>query len=66
MSYKHITSFQRNELSALIRAGIKQNRIAKLLKKSPSAISQELSRNKTNNKINYDARLAKGELGKEE
>jgi IS30 family transposase len=59
MSYTHISSFQRNELSALLRAGIKQNDIAKLLDKTSSAISQELSRNKIDNKIGYDAGLAK-------
>ena len=59
MSYNHITSFQRNELSALLRAGLKQNKIAELLGKSPSAISQELFRNKSNNKTGYDAGLAK-------
>lgn len=59
MPYKHISSFQRNELSALLGAGLKQNKIAKLLGKSPSAISQELSRNRADNKIGYDAGVAK-------
>ena len=59
MSHKHITSFQRNELSALLRAGLKQKNITKLLNKTPSAISQELKRNKNNNKTGYDAREAK-------
>ena len=59
MSYNHITSFQRNEISVLLRAGLKQNKIAELLGKTPSAISQELRRNKYNNKTGYDARIAK-------
>ncbi len=57
MSYKHFTSEERNELSALRRAGLKQYEIAKLLCKSPGAISGEIRRNSTNGK--YDARLAK-------
>ena len=57
MSYQHFTSEQRNELSALKRAGIKQNEIARLLDKSPAAISMELGRNSVDNK--YDARVAK-------
>jgi len=59
MSYKHIISFQRNELAVLLRAGLKQNKIAVLLNKTPSAISQELSRNETDNLVGYDAGLAK-------
>lgn len=59
MSHKHITSFQRNELSALLRAGLKQKDIAKLLDKTPSAICQELKRNKANTKTEYSARVAK-------
>lgn len=59
MSYYHFKPEQRNELSALLRAGLKQKEIAKLLSKSPAAISQELKRNWTNNKISYDAGLAK-------
>lgn len=59
MSYSHITSFQRNELSVLSRAGLKQKEIAKLLNKSESAISQELKRNSADNKTGYNARLAK-------
>jgi len=59
MSYKHISSSQRNELSALFRAGLKQNKIAKLLGKSPSAISQELKRNPAATKMGYDAGVAK-------
>ena len=59
MSYNHITSFQRNEISALLRAGLKQNKIAELLEKTPSAICQELKRNPADNKTGYDARIAK-------
>ncbi len=59
MSYNHITSSQRNELSALLRANIKQKEIAKLLGKTPSAISQELKRNKCDNKTGYSAKIAK-------
>lgn len=57
MSYKHFTSEERNELSALKRAGTKQNKIAELLNKSPAAVSMELKRNRTQEK--YDARKAK-------
>lgn len=59
MSYIHFKPEQRNELSALLRAGLKQNQIARLLGKSPAAVSQELSRNRFENKIGYDAGLAK-------
>lgn len=59
MSYKHITKDQRNELSILLRTGFKQKEIAKLLNKSPSAICQELKRNRCNNKFGYNAYLAK-------
>jgi IS30 family transposase len=59
MSYTHITSIQRNELSVLLRAKTKQNKIAELLGKTPSAISQELNRNFTKNRTGYDAGIAK-------
>jgi transposase, IS30 family len=59
MSYCHFKPEQRNELSVLLRARVKQNKIAELLGKSPSAISQELKKNWTDNKVGYDARLAK-------
>lgn len=59
MSYTHITSFQRNEVSALLRAEIKQKDIAKLLGKTPSAICQELKRSPANTKTGYDAGIAK-------
>jgi len=59
MSYKHITKDQRNELSILLRTGFKQKEIALALNKSSSAISQELKRNRCNNKYGYNAYLAK-------
>lgn len=59
MSYYHFKSEQRNELSALLRADLKQKEIARLLNKSESAISQELARNKVDNKTGYDAKIAK-------
>ena len=59
MSYTHFKPFQRNELSALLRAGLTQKRIAELLGKTASAVCQELKRNPCNNKIGYDARIAK-------
>lgn len=58
MSYKHITPEQKNELAVLLRVGIFQKDIALILNKTPSAISQEIKRNKTiDNK--YSARIAK-------
>lgn len=59
MSHSHFKSFQRNELSALLRAGLKQKDIAELLGKTPSAISQEIKRNRCDNKTGYNARIAK-------
>lgn len=58
MSYKHITSDQRNELSILIRTGLNQKRIAELLDKDPSTISRELTNNNDKNG-KYNARIAK-------
>ena len=55
---KHITNDQRNEISALKRAGHKQKDIARLLRKDPSTISRELKRNK-NEAGKYLARGAK-------
>jgi transposase, IS30 family len=55
---KHITDGQRNEISALKRAGHKQKDIARLLHKDPSAISRELKRNKSDSG-RYLARGAK-------
>ncbi len=59
MSHTQITSFQRNELSALLRAGLKQKEIASLLKKNPSAICQELKRNPADTMTGYSAKIAK-------
>jgi len=59
MSHTHITSFQRNELSALLRAGLTQKKVAELLNKTPSAICQELQRNPANTIMGYDAGIAK-------
>jgi len=59
MPYKHITPDERNELSALLSAKIRQNRIAELLNKTPSAISQELKRNPADTKTGYAAKVAK-------
>lgn len=55
---KQITDDQRSQIYALKKAGHKQNEIALLLRKSPSAISRELARNKTKNN-NYTPRIAK-------
>lgn len=57
MPCRHITSIQRNELSVLIQAGIKQREIAKILNKHRSTIFREKIRNSTNQK--YNARTAK-------
>jgi IS30 family transposase len=59
MSYKHITSFQRNELSGMLQVNARKKDIAKALAKDRSTIWRELNRNKTNNKSGYDARIAK-------
>lgn len=59
MSYYHFKPEQRNELSALLRAGLTQKRAAELLGKTASAVCQELKRNPADTKINYDAGLAK-------
>lgn len=59
MSYSHITSSQRNELSALLRAKLKQKEIAKILKKDRTTIFRELKRNGTINATEYNARIAK-------
>ena len=57
MSYKQITPKNRNEISVLLRAGLKQKDIAEMLGKNPSSISRELKRNKT--KRCYHAGIAK-------
>lgn len=59
MSYTHITSNQRNELSVLIRAKVKKKTIAMLLKKDRTTIWREQNRNKVKTKTGYNARLAK-------
>lgn len=59
MSYKHISSSQRNELSALLRAGLSQKKAAELLGKTASAVCQELKRNPAATKMGYDAGIAK-------
>lgn len=58
MSYTHITSNQRNELSALLKAKVKQKNIAKILNKNRSSIWREKQRGKTNTKTGYDVRIA--------
>lgn len=57
MYYKQITPKNRNEISALLRAGLKQKEIAEVLGKDPSTISRELKRNK--GKRCYHAGIAK-------
>jgi len=59
MSYKHISPSNRNELSALLRAGLKQNQIAKLINKHRTTIWREKKRNSTKNKIGYNVKIAK-------
>jgi len=59
MSYKHITSFQRNELSGMLAVKAKKKDIAKVLDKNRTTIWRELTKNSTNNKSGYDARIAK-------
>lgn len=59
MLYKHFTSIERSKLSVLLSAGLKQDKIAALLNKTPSAICQELKRNPADTKIGYSSRLAK-------
>ena len=56
MSYAHISSFQRNELSALLRAKAKQKKIAGILRKHRSSIWREIQRNGKNT---YNAKVAK-------
>ena len=58
MSYKHISSFQRNELSALLRAEVSQKNIACLLNKDRTTIWRENNRNKDEDN-KYRARTAK-------
>lgn len=58
MPYTHITSSQRNELSALLRTGAKQKDIATLLKKDRTTIWREKRRNRKKNQV-YHAGIAK-------
>ncbi|MDE3207674.1 MAG: IS30 family transposase [Pseudomonadota bacterium] len=46
MNYTHLTQEERYQIYALKKAGLKQNEIANVLERSPSAISRELSRNR--------------------
>jgi IS30 family transposase len=59
MSYNHFKPFQRNELSALLRADLTQKKAAELLGKTASAVCQELKRNPAKTKTGYDAGMAK-------
>ena len=59
MSFNHFTKENKSELSILLNAGLKQKEIAKLLDKTPSAVSQELKRNPANTKTGYSAKVAK-------
>ena len=58
MSHKQITSEQRNEIAVLKRSGMLQKDIAEMIGKSPSAISQEINRNRESGE-DYKARTAK-------
>jgi transposase, IS30 family len=46
VSYAHLTTKQRVEIAALLRAGVKQKDIARQLGKDPSTISREIKRNR--------------------
>jgi IS30 family transposase len=59
MSFTHFKPFQRNELAALLKAGLTQKRAAEILGKTASAVCQELKRNPANTFIGYDVGLAK-------
>ncbi|MFQ5722716.1 MAG: IS30 family transposase [Candidatus Aminicenantales bacterium] len=58
MLHKHLTPEQRNELSALLRAKVKKNDIARYLGKDRTTIWRELQRNGSENN-KYYARKAK-------
>jgi len=58
--HTQITDIERNEISALVRAGVEQKEIAKIIGKDPSSISRELKRNKSSEK--YQAGKAKRKL----
>ena len=59
MSYKHISSFQRNELSGMLQVKAKKKDISLALNKHRTTIWRELNRNRINNKFRYNARIAK-------
>lgn len=61
MSHKQISSKQRTELGVLLRAGLKQIEIAKILDKHKSTISRELRRNSEANS-KYNVKTAKEKL----
>ena len=58
MSHKHITPSQQNEIAVLLRTNTKQKEIAKIIGVTPSAICQEIKRNKDSDGI-YRASSAK-------
>src|SRR6056297_378507 len=64
MSYTHFTSKNRNQLSILLSAGLKQKDIARLLGKTPSAVCQEIKRNPANTKTGYSSKVAKNNTTK--
>lgn len=59
MSYAHFNLSKRIQLFALLRAGLKHNKIAKILGKHPSSISRELKRNPADTSTGYSVYLAK-------
>lgn len=60
MSYQHFTPESRNQLSALLRAGILKKDVSKILDKHRTSIWRERKRNFDNSTImNYDAKNAK-------
>ena len=59
MSYKHITSEERDKLSVLLQAGMDQEEIAMLLNKDPSSISREMRPNSDPCTGKYHAKIAK-------
>lgn len=59
MSYKHITSFQKNELSGMLQVRAKKKDIAIVLNKHRTTIWREIKRNKAETKFGYSARVSK-------
>lgn len=47
--YKHVSRFERDEIYRLLKGGKSQEEIAKILGRSPSAISREINRNSDEN-----------------